>query len=109
MKFMQVTFKFKIINSEKLLFSFFFLTMPKKLPRRSTFLPSLSIRIIEITEPEVAYTTKLRQIYNNLQINLEKNTKELSQRQLPNKLHIPTHVFPIFDDTPKLSKVAEEK
>jgi len=74
MKYMQVAIKFKIINSEVIIFVFF-LTMPKKLPRRSTFLPSLSIRIIEITEPEVAYTTRLRQIYNNLQNNLEKTQR----------------------------------
>jgi len=29
------------------------LTMPEKLPRRSTFLPSLSIKIVAINDPKV--------------------------------------------------------
>lgn len=54
--FHKISYKWKSQSAKGIYF--ILLTMPEKLPRRSTFLPSLSINIVATTDPSTKNTVK---------------------------------------------------
>ena len=79
--------------------------MPKKLQKRSTFLPSLSIKTIDMIDPEVREQISAFK----KRISLETWAEIQNGEPVPDKLATPMQTFARLDGTPALLKTVEEK
>lgn len=80
--------------------------MPIKLQRRRSFLPTLSINTIAITDPD-----NRTMLQSKIHI-IEKTKKQKKQEKratLPKRFETPTNMLPRSDGTPALLKTVEEK
>lgn len=83
--------------------------MPRKLPERSTFLPSLSIRSIATIEPGSKHI-KTKSINHQYNRTVEQQKKrEDAPMSPPDKFAIPMHMFARLGGTPTLLNTVDEK